>query len=162
MTDPEKIEQLVCISSAFVAHTAQNPRAVYDYKHVNSYTNTASCKYETLPELGQTLRANDALLMWDVKYAYDHLTLREKDRTYRALRCAGRFLKAITMPFGLAQAPLTRTKVMRPVVQHLREKGVRMMACVDDFGCAPLAPTGRPAIMAQAVDAYKMVDRLEE
>lgn len=160
VTDLDEIEQLVCISSAFVAHTAQKPRAVYDYKHVNSFTDTASCKYETLPELAQSLRPNDALLTWDVKDAYHHLTLREEDRTFLAFRCLGRFFKPITMPFGLAPAPLTWTKVMRPVVQHLREKGFRMMAYVDDFGGAPPAPPGLPATQAQAIAAYKMVDNL--
>lgn len=160
VTDPDEIEQLVCTSSAFVAHTAQKPRAVYDYKHVNSFTDTASCKYETLQEMAQSLRANDALLTWDVNDAYHRLTLREEDRTYLEFRCLGRFFKPITMPFGLAPAPPTWTKVMRPVVQHLREKGFRMMAYVDDFGGAPPAPPGRPATKAQAVAAYKMVDRL--
>lgn len=160
VTDPDEIERLVCVSSAFVAHTAQKLRAVYDYKHINSFTETASCKYETLPELAQSLRPNDALLTWDVKDAYHHLTLREEDRTYLAFRCLGRFFQPITMPFGLAPAPLTWTKVMRPIVQVLREKGFRMKAYVEDFGGAPPSPPGQPATKAQAVAAYKMVERL--
>lgn len=158
--DPDEIEQLVCISLAFVAHTAQKPRAVYDYKHVNSFTDTASCKNETLPELAQSLRPNDALLTWDAKDTYQHLTLREEDLAFLAFRCLGRFFKPITMPFGLAPAPLTWTKLMRFVVQHLREQGFRMMAYVDDFGGAPPAPPGQPATQAQAIAAYKMVDHL--
>lgn len=62
VTDPQEIANLVCVSSAFVAHTANKPRAVLDYKHQNGFIDTASCKYETLPELAQTLRPNDALL----------------------------------------------------------------------------------------------------
>eukprot|EP00170_Pyropia_yezoensis_P008961 contig_38506_g8995 len=42
--DAAEIEQLVCVSSAFVARTANKPRSVYDYKHVNSFTETATCK----------------------------------------------------------------------------------------------------------------------
>lgn len=160
ITDAAEIEQLVCVSSAFVAHTANKPRAVYDYKHVNSFIDTATCKYETLPELAQSLRPNDALLSWDVKDAYHHLTIREQDRTYLAFRCLGRFFKPITMPFGLAPACLTWTKVMRPVVQYLREQGFRIMAYVDDFGGAPPAAPGMPATRPQAVAAYKVVERL--
>eukprot|EP00170_Pyropia_yezoensis_P009770 contig_43816_g9808 len=40
------------------------------------------------------------------------------------------------MPFGLAPAPMTWTKVMRPVVEHLREMGFRIIPYVDDFGGA--------------------------
>lgn len=160
VTDPADIAELVCISSAFVTHTAQKPRAVYDYKHVNSFAETASCKYETLPELAQSLRPNDALLTWDVKDAYHHLLLRPEDRKYLAFRCLGRYFVPVTMPFGLAPAPMTWTKVMRPVVEHLREMGFRIIPYVDDFGGAPPAEPGEAATSAQAVAAYKYVERL--
>lgn len=160
MTDPDEIEKLVCVSSAFVVHTAVNPRAVLDYKHPNSFIETASCKYETLPDLAQSLRRDDALLTWDVKDAYHHLVMRAEDRRYLAFRCLGRFFVPVTMPFGLSSAPLPWTKVMRPVVQHLREQDFRIMAYVDDFGGAPPAAAGLPATRAQAVAAYRMVERL--
>lgn len=158
--DPHEIDKLVCVSSAFVAHTAQKPRAVYNYKHVNEFAEPASCKYEALPELAQTLRANDAMLTWDIKDAYHHLVIREEDRKYLAFRCLGRFFVPVTMPFGLASAPLTWTRVMRPVVQYLREQGFRIIAYVDDFGGAPPARQGRPATKAQAKAAYRYVERL--
>jgi len=160
VTNQATIAQLVCVSSAFVTHTANGPRAVYDYTHVNGFTETASCKYETLPELAQSLRPGDALLPCDVMDAYDHLTIPEVDGAYLAFRCLGRFFKPVTMPFGLAPACLTSTKVMRPVVQHLREAGFRILACVDDFGGASPAAPGQPATQAQAVAAYRLVERL--
>jgi len=160
VTDPAEIAELVCISSAFVVHTANKPRAVLDYKHCNGFIDNASCKYETLPELAQSLRPDDALLTWDVKDAYHHLVLRPADRKYLAFRCLGRFFVPIKMPFGLSSAPLIWTKVMRPVVQHLRELGFRILAYVDDFGGAPPSPPGQPATKEQAVAAYQFVARL--
>jgi len=64
------------------------------------------------------------------------------------------------MPFGLSSAPLTWTKVMRPVVQHLREQDFRIMAYVDDFGGAPPAAAGLSERRAQAVAAYRIVELL--
>lgn len=160
VTDPAAVDELVCVSSAFVVRTASKPRAVYDYKHPNGFIDVASCKYETLPELAQTLRPNDALLTWDVKDAYNNLVLRPEDRKYLSFRCLGRFVVPVTMPFGLAPAPLIWTKVMRPVVGLLREEGFRMLAYVDDFGGAPPAPPGQPATREQAVAAYKMIERM--
>lgn len=55
---------------------------------------------------------------------------------------------------------MTWTKVVRPVFQHLREQGCRILAYVDDFGGAPAAAPGQPATTAQAVAAYKMIERL--
>jgi len=160
VTNPEEIAKLVCVSSAFVVHTAGKARAVLDYKHPNSYVATASCKYETLPDLAQSLRPDDALLSWDVKDAYHHLVIREEDRKYLAFRCLGRFFLPVTMPFGLTSAPLTWTKVMRPVVEHLRQADFRIMAYVDDFGGAPPAPPGQAATSAQAAAGYRFIERL--
>lgn len=159
-TNQADIDDLVGISLAFVAHTAQKPRAIYEYKDVNSFTETASCKYETLPELAQSLRPNDAFLAWDVKNAYHRLLLRLADRKYRAVCCLGRYFVPITMPFGLAPAPMTWTMVMRPVGHHLRGMGLRIIPYVDGFGRAPPAMPGEPVTLQQAVEAYKYVDRL--
>lgn len=160
VTDPDEIDELVCVSSAFVTHTANKPRAVLDFTHQNGFLDVASCKYETLPELAQTLRPHDAMLTWDIKDAYHHLVVRPEDRKCLAFRCLGRFFVPVTMPFGLAPAPMIWTKVMRPVVEHLREQGFRVLAYVDDFGGAPPAPPGQPATQAQAVAAYHLVERL--
>ena len=160
VTDPAEIAKLVCVSSAFVTHSANKPRAVLDYKPQNTFIDVASCKYETLPELAQTLRPGDALLTCDVKDAYHHLVLRPEDRPFLAFRCLGRWFMPVTMPFGLAPACLIWTKVMRPVGAHLRAKGFRMLAYVDDFGGAPPSPVGVPATRAQAVAAYQMIERL--
>lgn len=160
LTDPDEIDELMCVSSAFVTHTANKPRAMLDFTHQNVFIDVASCKYETLPELAQTLRPNDALLTWDVKDAYHHLVLRPEDREFLAFRCLGRWFVPVTVPFGLAPACLIWTKVMRPVAAHIRAEGFRMLAYVDDFGGAPPSPAGLPATREQAVAAYKMVERL--
>jgi len=95
-----------------------------------------------------------------VQDAYHHLTLRPADRNFLAFRTLGRTFIPITMPFGLRVAPLTWTKIMRPVVQHLRSLGFRMIAYVDDFGGAPPAEPGEPATAPQATAAYTLVAAL--
>jgi len=160
ITNPRKIAELRCISSAFVAHTANKPRAVYDFKHTNEYQANASCKYETLQDLSQTLRPGDALLSWDIRDAYHHLTVRPTDRTYLAFRTLGRVFVPVTMPFGLRVAPRTWTKVCRPVVAELRRLGFRIIAYVDDFGGAPPASPGAPATKAEAVAGFSLVAEL--
>ena len=39
----------------------------------------------------------------------------------------------LTLPFGLAPAPLVFTKLLRPVVAFLRQRGVRLVVYLDDF-----------------------------
>lgn len=160
VTQQRDLDELVCISSAFVTNQAKKPRTVLDYSHINNFQELSSCKYDTLPELAQSLRPNDALLSWDIKDAYHHLVIRPEDRKYLAFRALGRVFIPVTMPFGLRIAPFTWTKVIRPVVQHLRELGFRILAYVDDFGGAPPALPGEPATAAQARAAYRLVEQL--
>lgn len=160
LTSPREIAELMCISSAFVAHTGHKPRAVFDFKHPNDFQENASCKYETLQDLALTLRPGDALLSWDIRDAYHHLTIRPCDRTYLAFRTLGRVFVPVTMPFGLRVAPRTWTKVCRPVVGALRELGFRIIAYVDDFGGAPPAPPGVPATPEQAAAGFLLVAAL--
>lgn len=160
VTSPREIAELTCISSAFVAHTGQKLRAVFDLKHPNNFQDNATCKYETLQDLASTLRPGDALLSWDIRDAYHHLTIRPCDRTYLAFRTLGRVFVPVTMPFGLRVAPRTWTKVCRPVVGALRELGFRIIAYVDDFGGAPPAPPGVPATPEQAAAAFLLVAAL--
>jgi len=160
VTDPSELAKLVCVSSAFVVHSAHKPRAVFDYKHPNQFQEVSSCKYETLPELAETLRPGDALLQWDIKDAYHHLVVRPADRKYLAFRTLGSVFVPVTMPFGLRVAPLTWTKVMRPFLQHLRSLGFRIIAYVDDFGGAGQAAPGLPSMPTEATAAYEVVAAL--
>lgn len=160
VTDPWQIAKLQCISSAFVVRTARKPRAVFDFKHTNSFLVNASCKYETLYDLADTLRPNDSLLSWDIKDAYHHLVVRKKDSTFMAFRALGRVFVPHTMPFGVRPAPRIWTKVCRPVVQWLRKTGFRMIAYVDDFGGAPHTSGTGAATKAEAVAGYKLIEAL--
>jgi len=59
------------------------------------------------------------------------------------------------MPFGMAPAPTTWTKTMRPVVQHMRKAGFRIFAYVEEFGGTPPADPGQPATTVQAWASYQ-------
>ena len=158
--DPAAVADLTCISSAFVSHTAAKPRAVFDFSHTNEFMINASCKYETLYDLAQVLRPDDALLSWDIQDAYHHLVVRPEDRTFLAFRACGRVFVPVTMPFGARVAPRIWTKVCRPLVEWLRARGFRIIAYVDDFGGAPPAAGDAPATATEARAAWRQVHQL--
>lgn len=133
---------------------------VYDYKHVTTFTAAASSKYETLPQLAQSLLPGDALLTWDVKDANHHLLMRPEDQRHLAFRCLGRFFVRVTMPFALPPAPMTWTTLLRPLVQHLRELGYLILPYVDNFCRAQPAPHDHSATPAPGVAAYHYIERL--
>lgn len=86
--------------------------------------------------------------------------IRAADRKCLAFRCLGHCFIKVTIPFCLASAPLTCTKVMRTVVGYLRERNFCIIAFVDYVGCAPAAPYGTPATAEMAQSAYRFVARL--
>ena len=51
------------------------------------------------------------------------LDLNESDRKFLRLVFQGQIYKFNCLPFGLNCAPLIFTKLIKPVVSHLREKG---------------------------------------
>ena len=77
------------------------------------------------------VRPNDWLAKLDLKDAY--LTVPVHPSYQKYLRCIwkGEYYQCLSMPFGLSSAPRTFTKLLRPVVAHLRSKGVRMIIYLD-------------------------------
>jgi len=155
--DAAAIAQLHCTSPAFIVRKGRKPRKVLDYTHPNAFVDVRTFKYETLHDLSQVLRPDDSLLVWDVKDAYHHLTLRAEDQRYLAFTTLGRVFVPLTMPFGMSLAPYMWTKEMRALVQFLRALGFRIIAYVDDFGGAPPAMPGRAATVADAARGYELV-----
>lgn len=122
-------------------------------------------KYETLWELAPGLAQGDQLISWDIADAFHHLRIRTEDQPFLTFTIQGRVFAPLSMPFGLAIAPFTWTKVCRPVVARLREMGFVVNVYVDDFGGRPPVPVrGRAATKADAAAgwtaAVKLLDSL--
>lgn len=150
-----------CVMGGFVTHSAGKPRLVIDYRHVNAFMEKRRFKYETLWELAPSLSPDDNLISWDIADAFHHLGIRPQDQTYLAFTICGRYFVPVTMPFGLALAPYTWTKVCRPVVARLRELGFALTAYVDDFGGRPPVPVpGRPATRLDAARGWQQAREL--
>eukprot|EP00170_Pyropia_yezoensis_P000576 contig_2858_g577 len=118
-------------------------------------------KYETLWELAPSLSPDDNLISWDIADAFHHLGIRPQDQTYLAFTICGMYFVPVTMPFGLALAPYTWTKVCRPVVARLCELGFALTAYVEDFGGRPPVPVpGRPATRLDAARGWQQAREL--
>lgn len=138
----EQAARMQCVVGAFVTYSAGKPRLVVDYRHPNAHMERRRFRYETLWELAPELSPGDHMISWDIWDACHHWRVRKKYRPFLAFTMLGRYFVPISMPFGLAGAPYTWTKVCRPVVARLREMGFRLTAYVDDFG-------GRPPLSMQ-------------
>lgn len=146
-----EIDEAVVIMNGFVTWSAGKQRFVLDCRHTNGFIEDRAFKYEGLLDLAPQLVPGDHLISWDIRKAYHHILLAEKDRPYFCFQCMGRVFMSLTMPFGLKTAPFIWTKVCRPVVQRLRAMDFRVIAYVDDFGGGP--PTRHPSQAATKAEA---------
>lgn len=120
-------------AATFVTDINRKPRLVVDLSPVNSWLHDRSFKYELLPNFITMLKKGDHMASWDVSDAFHHIRLAPRESARLAFRVGGDLYFPLTLPFGLKLAPWALTKLMRPVVQHLRSLGFLVLPYMDDF-----------------------------
>jgi len=128
-------------------------RLILDLRHVNQYLQIPRFKYESLRCLETLAHPDDLMFSTDLAAGYWQLDMHPDSWTYLGFRWEGQWYVFRVLPFGLASAPWCFTKTMREVVGHLRAKGIRLIAYIDDFLCLvsgtdpPLALTTRQLVL---------------
>lgn len=69
----------------------------------------------------------------DLKDAYLTVPIHREDRRFLRFSWKGERLQFTSLPFGLATAPRTFTKLLKPVAEHLRRQGLRVIIYLDDI-----------------------------
>lgn len=108
-------------------------RGVLDLRELNEAIKKQHFKMEGLHTVRETLRKGDWMTSIDLQDAYNHIPMAASARPFLRYIIQGRHFQFKGMPFGLSSAPLIFTKIMRPVVQRLREKGIRCVIYLDDL-----------------------------
>ena len=108
-------------------------RGVLDLRQLNDQLAKEHFKMEGLHTVRETLRQGDWMTSLDLQDAYNHIPMAEEARKYLRYSIAGERYQFKAMPFGLTSAPRIFTKIMRPVVRALREKGIRCVIYLDDL-----------------------------
>lgn len=127
-----------------------------DLRQINRFISERTFKYQRLANFLSTLLPDEHLVSWDVKDAFYHIRLWPALRKYFRFIVDGVVYEPLVLPFSVHLSPWAWTKVLRPVVAALRNKGYTVMAYVEDFaatGCgvrpstAASATAGRLAIL---------------
>lgn len=123
----------------FVSHSRLEPkkdgtfRLIVDLRHINSHLKEASCRYETAGALANLLEKEDWMFSLDLKSGYYHVPIHPTSRRFATIQEGGKTYQFTELMFGLKPACLVFTKFMRPVVAHLRSRGLRVHPYLDDF-----------------------------
>lgn len=115
---------------------------------------------ETITSFALDLQRDDQLMSWDIQSGYQHFYLHPVMRDMFMFRYNSRYYRCIALPFGWGRSVLWFTKLLRPLVQYLREKcAYRVLPYIDDFLLAP-SPGSRRSIARECRRARDPRDAL--
>ncbi|KAK4514797.1 uncharacterized protein ATC70_002402 [Mucor velutinosus] len=132
---PHQVQQVPGFySSMFVIpKKSGGVRPVFNLKNLNQYLDAPHFKMETIREVSLMIKRNDYLVSIDLSDAFLHVGLHQDSRRYLRLKWKDQVYQYCTTAFGLASSPFVFTKVCRPILEHLRSRGIRISAYLDDW-----------------------------
>ena len=122
------------ISSIFIVPKKDGGnRPVINLKPLNQFLIYEHFKMEGIHMLRDLLKQNDYLVKIDLKDAYLTVLIWKDHQKYLRFLWKGTLHEFACLPFGLATAPRVFTKLMKPVVAALRQRGIRLIIYLDDI-----------------------------
>ena len=108
-------------------------RPIINLKNLNKFVNYEHFKMERFSLIRDLIIQNDFLTTIDLKDAYFSVPIDTSQHGYLSFSWDGKFYCFQCLPFGLSSAPRIFTKIMKPVIASIRERGIRAMIYLDDI-----------------------------
>lgn len=107
-------------------------RPVINLKALNEYVQADHFKMEDVRTAKSLIQIGFYMAVIDQKDAYHAVPVHISHQKYLKFRWRGILYQYTCVPFGLNVAPRLYTKLMRPVLKFLRQKGVLCVQYLDD------------------------------
>ena len=122
------------ISSVFAVPKRNGTfRLVINLKNLNKYVQCAHFKMEDYRSVLSLMTKDCYMSIIDLKDAYHMIPIFEEHHFYLCFEWNGVVYKYTCLPFGLNVAPRIFTKLIKPVLCHLRSQGFCSVGFLDDF-----------------------------
>ncbi|XP_048259405.1 uncharacterized protein LOC125384396 [Haliotis rufescens] len=108
-------------------------RPILNMKKLNAFIPYNHFKMESLSLLKDVIQENAYMCKLDLKDAYFSIPIARHQRKFLRFQWKGRLFQFLCLPFGLAPAPRTFTKLLKPVVSIARRAGIRLIIYLDDM-----------------------------
>lgn len=108
-------------------------RPVINLSPLNKFIRHRHFKMESLQLLPEVLLPGDFMAKVDLKDAYFTFDIHPDHHKFLTFDWRGKRYAFKALPFGLSSAPRIFSKMLRPVVEYLRKKGVRLLIYLDDI-----------------------------
>ena len=124
----------VCISPiGCVPKKGGKNRLIVDLRRINQSCEELNFQYEDINTVIDYVQPHDQLITLDIKNGYHHIPVALEHQQYLGISFQGRYFVWQVLPFGLSSSPYFFCKTVRPIIQYLRLKNIRLSSYVDDF-----------------------------
>ncbi|KAJ8918214.1 hypothetical protein NQ315_014082, partial [Exocentrus adspersus] len=122
------------ISNIFIVPKSDgSDRLILNLKGLNSFVRTYHFKLEDRKLATSLMVKNCYMTTLDLKGAYFMIPIAQEHKKYLRFYFDSNLWEFNCMPFGLSVAPWVFTKLLRPVLTHLRSLGLMSVNYLDDF-----------------------------
>lgn len=108
-------------------------RPVIDLSALNRYLLCPHFQMETAESIRHSVLPGEWVTSVDIQDAYLHIPVAPSVRRYFRFVVQGTVYQFRVLPFGLSTAPREFTQLLRPVLQYLRQRGIKVHAYLDDW-----------------------------
>ena len=108
-------------------------RPVINLKPLNEYIRKKPFHMTTLKEVGQAIRHGDWSIIIDLQDAFLHVPVHKEYRRFLRFTHLEKVYQFRRLPLGLTSSPQVFTDITRPLVEHCRVKGIRVIFYLDDI-----------------------------
>ena len=146
------------ISPIFLVPKEDNAfRMILNLKRLNEYIPYLHFKMDTFDKVLTLIRPNCFMCTVDIKDAYYSVAIHEPDQKYLKFKFQNNLYKFVCLPNGLSTGPRKFTKLLKPVLSFLREKGYILSAYIDDI---LIIDYSFDSCIAATIDTIKLLNHL--
>ena len=107
-------------------------RVILNLKVLNEYITHVHFKMESVSDVLNLVQHNCYFMSVDFKDAYFSIYVKPSDRKWLKFMWKDQAFQFTCLPQGLTSAPRIFTKLLKPVLSHLRKLGITMLCYIDD------------------------------
>ncbi|KAK4303876.1 hypothetical protein Pmani_024127 [Petrolisthes manimaculis] len=107
-------------------------RVILNLKELNNYVKYSHIKMDTIKDVIQLVHPSCYFMTVDFKDAYYSVPVRPKDREWLRFIWQNVTFQFTCLPQGLSSAPRIFTKILKPVLSHLRKLLITVSCYIDD------------------------------
>ena len=115
-------------------HRSTKDRLIFDMSVLNRSVNKKKLSMTGMSEIIPHIFENDFACSFDISKAYYHVPINPKYSKYFSFSFKNQNFSFKAMPFGLCTAPYLFTKLISPILEHLRKQyKIIIFSYLDDF-----------------------------